>query len=244
MFAARKAFIYVQDMAQVLALTGDVDPPGSLEPHASSAGCRCTRSRLPGWCWQQLQTPRSAQGLQVPKSNAGRRGPGSGGLLVSLCCDLAFCFCRVEGVFEARLQLRPGGGLRQLLPSGLQRHWRTGFLTSVTCHCKANISDVVPGGSGDGTRRMGWTGVHAPVEGILRTLGRAAKDLHFTVNDAADEVVNLVVLRAAGAGWGLDAESVPDTVQPCSGQGDGPQGWSVVPFWSVRRRRENWTHMP
>ena len=113
---------------------------------ASSAGCRCTRSRLPGWCWQQLQTPRSAQGLQVPKSNAGRRGPGSGGLLVSLCCDLAFCFCRVEGVFEARLQLRQGGGLRQLLPSGLQRHWRTGFLTSVTCHCKANISDVVPGG--------------------------------------------------------------------------------------------------
>ncbi|CAE7895167.1 unnamed protein product [Symbiodinium necroappetens] len=167
---------------------------------ASSAGCRCARSRLPGWCWQQLQTPRSAQGLQVPKSNAGRRGPGSG------------------GVFEARLQLRQGGGLRQLLPSGLQRHWRTGFLTSVTCHCKANISDVVPGGSGDGTRRMGWTGVHAPVEGILRTLGRAAKDLHFTVNDAADELVNLVVLRAAGAGWGLDAESVPDTVQPCSGQ--------------------------
>ena len=40
---------------------------------------------------------------------------------------------------------------------------------------------------------MGWTRVHTQVPAILATLERAARDLDFAVNGAADELVNLAV---------------------------------------------------
>eukprot|EP00439_Symbiodinium_sp_Y106_P037797 s6516_g4.t1 len=42
-------------------------------------------------------------------------------------------------------------------------------------------------------RRLGWTRVHTPVPAILATLRRAAQNLDFAINDAADELVNLAI---------------------------------------------------
>ena len=56
---------------------------------------------------------------------------------------------------------------------------------------KANVADAVSRGDLSTAHRHGWTRVHSPVASILKTLARAAEDLEFAVNGAADELVNL-----------------------------------------------------
>ena len=58
---------------------------------------------------------------------------------------------------------------------------------------KANVADAVSRGDLSVARRLGWTRVHTQVPAILATLERAARDLDFAVNGAADELVNLAV---------------------------------------------------
>ncbi|CAE7923243.1 unnamed protein product [Symbiodinium sp. KB8] len=56
---------------------------------------------------------------------------------------------------------------------------------------KANVADAISRGDLSAAHRYGWTRVQSPVASILRTLARAAEDLEFAVNGAADELVNL-----------------------------------------------------
>ena len=56
---------------------------------------------------------------------------------------------------------------------------------------KANVADAVSRGDLSAAHRHGWTRIRSPVTSILKTLARAAEDLEFAVNGAADELVNL-----------------------------------------------------
>ena len=56
---------------------------------------------------------------------------------------------------------------------------------------KANVADAVSRGDLSAAHRHGWTRVQTPVASILKTLARAAEDLEFAVNGAADELVSL-----------------------------------------------------